>query len=146
MISLVRGETYQANWTERDDDNELVSCVMNASRIDPYVVDLIGGSQDKPEPPDFLVFIDTWVMFAPRERPEIELFQKEREAFHSLPPSLKSQYQGSFVAVHNGSVVDSDTSRSALVRRFFSRFGDVSVYIGYVGETPAGYQITPFKF
>lgn len=70
----------------------------------------------------------------------------ERGVFVARLPELRQQYPGRFVAVHAGVVVDADESRAALVRRFFERFGDVPVYIGYVGgPPPVAYQVTPLR-
>lgn len=85
--------------------------------------------------------------------PEVEvdntdaLFRQEKAAFTSLLPTLLPRYEGQFVAIHGGRVVDSDVSRVSLTRRFFKRFSDTSVYIGYVGRPePVSYQVSPFKF
>lgn len=74
------------------------------------------------------------------------LFLMEKTAFiHSLP-QLMPQYEGRFVAIHRGAVVDADQSRSALIRRFLQNFGDTHVYIGYVGRTPpTSHVVTPFR-
>lgn len=84
---------------------------------------------------------------APAERDPIYHFRQEKAAFDALFPTLAPQFDGRFVAVHDGIVVDADVSREVLVRRFFEQFGDVSVYIGYVGERRpiAYYQVTPFR-
>lgn len=72
--------------------------------------------------------------------------ERERAAFLARLPDLLQRYAGRFVAVHAGSVVDADESRAALVRRFFERFGDVPVYIGYVGTPrPGARQVTPLR-
>lgn len=74
------------------------------------------------------------------------LFRQERAAFIEMLPILANQYGERFVAVHGGVVVDADVSRAALVRRFFERFGDVPVYIGYMGQqAQIAYQVTPFR-
>ena len=74
------------------------------------------------------------------------LFRQEKAAFAALLPMLLAQYPGRFVAIHNGAVVDTDPSRTALARRFVQTHGDTHVYIGYVGEQqPVAYQISPFR-
>ncbi len=74
------------------------------------------------------------------------MFRLEEAAFVSMLPALRAKYDGRFVAVHNGVVVDSDVSRVELIRRFFNEFGDTHVYIGFVGpQEPVSYQISPFK-
>ncbi len=61
-------------------------------------------------------------------------FDSERIAFENLEPELRDRYDGVFVAVHQGEVVDSDRDLQILVSRFFENFNDASVYIGYVGK------------
>jgi hypothetical protein len=80
------------------------------------------------------------------ETDPIYRFRQEKAAFDALLPTLANQFDGQFVAVHNGIVVDADASREVLVRRFFHQFGNASVYIGHVGQQkPVAYQVTPFR-
>lgn len=74
------------------------------------------------------------------------LFEYERMAFRALLPGLQTEYAEQYVAVHGGKVVDADPSRRDLVRRFFERFGDTHVYVGFVGATPVVHQLSPFRF
>lgn len=86
-------------------------------------------------------------MVRPEDRVDIMLFEREKSAFTRLLPTLMPRYEGQFVAVHNGVVVDSDRSSSEVVRKFFRRFGDTNVYIGYVGrEEPVSYAVSPLTF
>ncbi|MGH9891821.1 MAG: hypothetical protein ACREA0_07540 [bacterium] len=150
MTTTVAGEAYQADWIEHDDAGRPVLCVTNTVTIvNRHSVSLLGGAQDQPEVPESSVladvFLDLPVRFEPRKRPEIEAFEREHVAFQSLLPRLEVTHGGRFVAVHRGAVVDADSRREELVRRFFARFGDVPVYVGYVGEPPIAYQVTPFQ-
>ncbi len=90
-----------------------------------------------------------WVAVASGEiasDPELE-FHREKAAFEEQLPLLKERFEGQYVAIHDGNVEEADTSEAEVVRRFFERFGDTHVYIGYVGDTqPATYQVTPFGF
>jgi len=145
-MTILAGEARQAEWTEKDDQGRPAMYVTNTVRlVNPRWVWLLGERQDQPERSDWSLAHDVSVSFQQRERPEIEAFEKEHAAFEALPPSLMANYRGQFVAIHNGAPVDSDTSRSNLVRRFFERFGDSPVYIGYVGKVPISYQVTPFQ-
>lgn len=144
---------HQAGWVERDERGEIL-CVTNMVKlVKPSSVWLLWGgqdsseqkSQDRAERSEWCLPLDLSVTFQRSERPEIEAFEKEHAAFEELLPSLMTKYRGRFVAIHNGALVDSDPSRSNLVRRFFERFGDASVYVGYVGEAPISYQVTPFQ-
>ena len=70
---------------------------------------------------------------------------RERVDFFRQLPKLGEVHVGQYVAVHDGAVVDADRSRRALVQRFFDRFGDASVYIGFVGGQPPPARVpTPF--
>ena len=83
----------------------------------------------------------------PEDHVNVMLFEREKSVFIRLLPTLMQRHEGQFVAVHDGVVVDSDRSSSELVRRFFGRFGDTHVYIGYVGqEEPISYSVSPFNF
>lgn len=144
-----RQHIYQAGcgWIENDDSGRPVICVTNTVRIRPPTAWLIGGSDDCQEKSfDCDVIFDLAVAFLWRDRPEIEAFERESKAFQRLLPSLGAKYGGRYVAIHGGAVVDSDSSRSGLLQRFFSNFGDVPVFIGYVGNEAPAYQLTPFRF
>ncbi len=56
-------------------------------------------------------------------------FRKEQQAFYSMREQLKKEYPDKYVAIHGGHVVDSDIDESALIDRFFNKFGNVPVYI-----------------
>lgn len=63
---------------------------------------------------------------------EIE-FEKQREAFNKIPASELAPYQGQFVAVRNGVIVDSDYDPMELSRRFYERYGGMPVYKTRIG-------------
>jgi hypothetical protein len=149
-MTTLAGEAHQAGWSEQDHLGHQVVCVTNSVliRLDAQQVWVLGGSEDSPweTPPDCSVLLDASVRFGTTTTPRLEIkaFERERTAFRTLLPLLKHSHPGKFVAIHEGSVADSDTSREELVRRFFAHFGDVSVYIGYVGQPDMTYQVTPF--
>lgn len=61
----------------------------------------------------------------------------ERARFLRMRDQLKDQYEGRYVAIHEGRVVDSDPDAAAVLDRFCEMFGEeVSVYFGFVGEEP----------
>ncbi len=79
-----------------------------------------------------------------RDTQQFEHIRERIEFFRQLP-KLGEVHVGQYVAMHDGEVVDADRSRRALVRRFFDRFGDASVYIGFVGGQPPPARVpTPF--
>jgi hypothetical protein len=149
---LLRGSPSEATWksagstagpfeqfTERYFE-ELVSAV-SSSQLDKIGQSLVSTG----EAPNTLgVFVVD--MARPEDRVDTMLFEREKSAFTRLLPTLMPRYEGQFVAVHDGIVVDSDRSSSELVRRFFRQFGDTHVYIGYVGqEEPISYAVSPFN-
>jgi hypothetical protein len=90
----------------------------------------------------------TWNFLSPPEatapsQGDSSGFSREKAAFLRLLPDLKQRYPGKFVAVHGGTVVDTDASSAALVRRFFQKFGETSVYVGYVGGRRIIRNISP---
>ena len=144
----------QVGWVERDNRGQEVLCVTTARIVNPTAAWLLWGSQDRPahESQDRAVQsawrpldVSVTLVEQQRKRPEVEAFEREHAAFVALLPHLASNLEGRFVAVHGEAVVDSDASREELVRRFFARFGDVPVYIGYVGQPAVAYQVTPFQ-
>jgi hypothetical protein len=92
-----------------------------------------------------------WSLFAvyPAATVEAEaevLYRREREAFEAMLPMLATQYDRQFVAVHNGAVVETGATEAEVVQKFFRRFGDTHVYVGYVGEDPPQtYQVSPLS-
>lgn len=53
----------------------------------------------------------------------------EAKAWRSLPEAERSRYQGQFVAVHEGRVIDHDADRLQLYRRVREQLGDMPVLI-----------------
>jgi len=70
---------------------------------------------------------------------------KAIEEFHQMKGLFASHYAGRYVAFYRGKVVDSDTDRNALARRFYKKYGNVPVCIAKVSEEREAIQIvTPF--
>ncbi len=61
-------------------------------------------------------------------------FERQREAFNRIPPSQLAPYDGQFVAVRDGVIVDSDHDPIELSRRFFERYGGVPVFKTRIGR------------
>jgi hypothetical protein len=53
----------------------------------------------------------------------------EAEAWQKIPAAERSRYQGQFVAVHQGLVIDHDSDRLQLYRRVHRQLGDTPVLI-----------------
>jgi len=70
---------------------------------------------------------------------------KAIEEFHQIKGLFASHYRGRYVAFYRGEVVDSDTDRRALTKRFYEKYGNVPVCITKVSEERETIQIvTPF--
>jgi hypothetical protein len=63
-----------------------------------------------------------------------EAFEREREAYTKLAESLRPAYDGLYVAIRDGQVIDSDTDELTLIARIYDRFGYGPVYIRQVGR------------
>jgi len=60
-------------------------------------------------------------------------FWKEVDAFAHIPKSSLETYAGRYVAVYEGTIVDSDHDEAILAERFYDNYGFVPVYIHKVG-------------
>lgn len=60
----------------------------------------------------------------------------EVEAFHSMHSELLQSYEGEYVAIHNGKVVDHDASLQPLHNRIRQRFGRQTVLLRQVSTEP----------
>lgn len=66
--------------------------------------------------------------------PELEAFERERQAFLRIKDSLldNPEFRGKFVAIYEGNIVDQDEDNRELARRVYSEYGYVPIYIGKV--------------
>lgn len=71
-------------------------------------------------------------------------FNEQKRLFDQIPPLLLRPYEGLFIASRNGEIVDSDADMDILIDRFFSRYGEVPVYIGRIGLPIREFIDTPF--
>jgi hypothetical protein len=71
---------------------------------------------------------------ARQRQTEQDAFEREREAFERLEPSLLEKYKGRYVAVRDGQVVGIDDDL-ALLQRVYDTLGHGIVYIRKVGES-----------
>jgi len=65
-----------------------------------------------------------------------EKIEAEARAFEGMHETLKDQYFGQFVAMHNGQVVDADVDFETVFLRVQARFGRIPILIRRVGEKP----------
>jgi len=69
-------------------------------------------------------------------RVEQDKLEHEIQAFREMHSQLRNRYQGQFVAISDGRVVDADVDFEALHRRVRAQFGAEPVLIRRVEETP----------
>ena len=72
-------------------------------------------------------------------------FACERQAFWAMHSQLLPMYEGKYVAVLNGQVVDSDVDERALVQRVYQKFGYQPMYVQLVtsGSLPVYRLLSP---
>lgn len=61
---------------------------------------------------------------------------REVAAFRAMHTQLREQYEGQYVAIHDGEVVDHDQDRLALYERIEKRYPDQFVLMRPVGPQP----------
>lgn len=67
---------------------------------------------------------------------EQEKIHEETEAFWNMQAELVAKYEGEYVAVHQGQVVDHDSDLFRLEQRVVKHFGESAVLIAPVTEAP----------
>ena len=78
--------------------------------------------------------------------PKSEGFQYEKESFEKMKTELLSKYEGEYVAIYGGKVVDHGKNQIEVLNRVYQKYGYVEVYCHLVTRTPITYRIvTPFK-
>ena len=73
------------------------------------------------------------------------LFEAEKRTFWALRERLLDQYEGEYVAIHQGRVVDHDTDKIKLGLRVYQRFGYRPIYVQLVSRQglPVKWQVSP---
>ena len=66
--------------------------------------------------------------------PALSKGEREYRAFLHMLPGLLATHRGTYVAVHEGQVVDSDANDIILIQRVHARIGYVPIYVGLVSE------------
>ena len=85
--------------------------------------------------------LDTAVFMAEAVRRHLASYRQKRimvetEAWYGLPVEERKRYEGQFVAVYKGQVVDSDSDRLTLYHRLRQRFGRQTILITEGGDYP----------
>jgi hypothetical protein len=79
-----------------------------------------------------------------RRKVSQQAFERERAAYEKLAESLRPQYEGLYVAIRDGQVVDSDADELALIARVYDRFGYGPLYVRKVGSPlPLAHVLSP---
>jgi hypothetical protein len=80
-------------------------------------------------------------LFAPPQQTQEAQFAKEMQAFWAMQTALLQRYDGQYVAIYQGKVVDSDLEKVALALRVYRKYGYVPIYIHHVSrhEPPTRY-------
>jgi len=68
-----------------------------------------------------------------RHNADLEAFERERAAYEHLEPELLPKYEGLYVAIRDGQVIDSDSDETTLVMRVYEKFGYGPMYVRKVG-------------
>jgi PHD/YefM family antitoxin component YafN of YafNO toxin-antitoxin module len=68
-----------------------------------------------------------------RHKADLEAFERERKAYDQLEPKLIPEYEGLYVAIRDGQVIDSDSDEMTLVMRVYEKFGYGPMYVRKVG-------------
>jgi|SRR5215813_2015788 len=61
-----------------------------------------------------------------------DLFEAEKSAFEAMREKLLVQYEGQYVAIYKGQVVDHDSDKLRLGLRVYSQFGYQPIYVQLV--------------
>jgi hypothetical protein len=62
------------------------------------------------------------------------LFEAEKQSFWAMREQLLTQYEGQFVAIHQGRVVDHDQGKLQLGLRVYRQFGYQPIYVQLVSR------------
>jgi hypothetical protein len=72
----------------------------------------------------------------PDEMAQLVALRQEKEAFLRLYPALYKQYQGEYVAILDGQMVDHDANYHELYERILKHHPDTIVWISQIQDTP----------
>jgi hypothetical protein len=64
-------------------------------------------------------------------------WEREYREFLRLKPSLLPLYRGSFVAIHDGKLVESGPDQVTVALRAYAKHGYLPMYVGMVSDAPS---------
>lgn len=73
---------------------------------------------------------------SPAQAEQQRKIEREERHYEAQHAELLALYQGQYIAMHDGKVVDHDVDRVALSRRIRSKYGKTAVLITQVREEP----------
>lgn len=76
------------------------------------------------------------VRLAPRREPRSR-WERERDAFLNMLPSLLASHRGKHVAVHDGAVVAAGDDAVAVAMEAYGKVGYVPIHVGLVTDRPS---------
>jgi hypothetical protein len=80
---------------------------------------------------------DVTILPAPEIEPAVTpetAWERERQAFFQLLPSLLKSHPGQYVAVHDRTVIADGSDRISVALHAYEQVGYVPLYVGLVGE------------
>jgi hypothetical protein len=69
-------------------------------------------------------------------KPPETAWERERQAFRAMPPELRANYDGKYVAIKDGKVVASGSDEATVALEAYSRVGYGPLYLGHVTDSP----------
>jgi Family of unknown function (DUF5678) len=76
--------------------------------------------------------VDICLQRPAHSRAEDSRFAGERRAFWAIHAELLRAYEGKYVAILNGKVVDCDEDKRALAKRLYRQYGYQPMYVQFV--------------
>ena len=75
------------------------------------------------------------------EEPSESPLAQEEQAFHQQQAWLLRYYEGQYVALYQGRMVEHDGDDEELAQRMYEKWGDVPFYIAKVEKEPTFFEI-----
>lgn len=76
---------------------------------------------------------------------QLVILYQEQAVYERMKPDLLRTHKDRFVAIHHGELVDSDANEELLLERVDSKFGDITILVTQVSETPRVYHVNSPK-
>jgi hypothetical protein len=73
-------------------------------------------------------------LLTPPHRAKNEQFLRDKQAFWAMRTELLQRYEGQYVAIYQGKVVDNDQDKVALALRVYQTYGYVPIFVHQVSR------------